>query len=65
MKKHPTILDLAPNGCKWPIAQDHKGEHRFCNEPRTISGPYCAQHRAKAYTGHSIFKPFKDRRGTR
>lgn len=65
MKNHPTITDLDPKGCRWPVGQDHEGRHRFCNERQTVSGPYCPQHRAKAYGGIPAYKPMKDKRGKR
>lgn len=37
-------------GCKWPVHEDKKliGWHLFCNKPRPLNSPYCAEHSKKA-----------------
>ncbi len=42
-RKPRSIVDLAPDGCKWGV--DHQdGQHLFCNQPIQSGKPYCAEH---------------------
>lgn len=40
------LLDLTPNGCRWPSGD---GEFVFCNLPQEPCMPYCPDHCALAY----------------
>lgn len=44
------LLDLQTGMCRWPVTES--GQHLFCGHQWTgEKGPYCAHHRAYAYTG--------------
>jgi hypothetical protein len=43
---HVPLLDLVPDGCKWPSGD---GPFLFCNEPRWPDSPYCGDHHGLAY----------------
>ena len=39
-----TLVDIPPNGCKYPTGYDN-GEHLFCGEPRRdVMTAYCSHH---------------------
>lgn len=41
------LLDLPPNGCRWPVNQAPRGEeHLFCGELRLEGKSYCRKHHA-------------------
>jgi len=43
---HVPLLDLVPDGCKWPSGD---GPFLFCNEPQEPGQVYCPDHCALAY----------------
>jgi hypothetical protein len=47
-KENPRLIDLPPNGCKYPVRSDEADNsvHFFCAEPRKANSPYCPAHTA-------------------
>lgn len=42
--------------CCWPIGEPKKPEFRFCAAIVVVPGPYCSEHRAKAYVSRAVAK---------
>ena len=47
-KTNPTLFDLKPGECKWPVrSEGERGDlHFFCADPRAPGSPYCKEHTA-------------------
>jgi len=46
----PTLLELGPRSCRWPVDEVERGRHIFCGAPAVTGRVWCAQHFALAYT---------------
>ncbi len=45
-----SLIDLGRACCAWPIGDPKDANFRFCGTPTDDRGPYCIEHRQKAYT---------------
>lgn len=45
-----SLIDLGRACCAWPIGDPRDAGFRFCGTPTDDRGPYCIEHRQKAYT---------------
>ena len=43
-KQRVPLIDVAPQGCRYPEAEDENGKHLFCNLPRLTGASYCPIH---------------------
>lgn len=60
------LLDLSPNGCRFPVNYAGKHEpHLFCNAGRIQGLPYCPYHCEMAFVGVSKIKPIRPSRPLR
>lgn len=44
-----TMMELRAHHCRWPIGDPRDPNFSFCGELRADEGPYCTEHRARAY----------------
>ena len=42
------IINIAKDGCYWPVSQNDKGVDLFCNEKRVEKSSWCAAHKERA-----------------
>lgn len=45
----PSLFELAPSGCHWPIGDPQHPQFHFCGQARQHGRPYCAAHWAEAW----------------
>jgi hypothetical protein len=46
--QHPTIADLQPSHCRWPIGDPKQPEFHFCGRANDLVHAYCPHHFALA-----------------
>jgi GcrA cell cycle regulator len=51
-----SLVDLADNGCRWPLGDPASAAFRYCGLPAS-SGPYCRQHSKLAYQPRGAQRP--------
>ncbi|MBL8689604.1 MAG: hypothetical protein JNL04_10915 [Rhodospirillaceae bacterium] len=61
-----SLIDLGRACCAWPIGDPRNADFRFCGTPTDDRGPYCIEHRQKAYTvAEKRERPADERRDRR
>jgi hypothetical protein len=54
----PTLLDLKPHQCKWPVNEPPKGgTYLFCGEGTINGNSYCEAHAAIGFSGKGTAPP--------
>ncbi len=48
--KHVRLWDLRTSSCRWPLGEPREQAEFFCGEPAIPGGPYCREHRERAFT---------------
>lgn len=44
----PTLMELKPNSCRWPVGVKPNGEQMFCGETAEDGSSYCCEHHARS-----------------
>lgn len=45
----PTLFDLRPTSCRWPVGWNDSSEYLFCGALKDPMVPYCDEHARRAF----------------